>query len=65
MKLDDALKNISLIAFDTAPIHNLRSPDALQIAIALENNCDAFLCNDNGLMRVIELQILVLDNLEL
>lgn len=148
MKLDDALKNLSLIAFDTAPIiyfveanpnydlliteffqrvddakiigltsvislcevlvhpirnqntalkrryldilqnspnfftkyinssvaeraaelrakYNLRTPDALQIATALENNCDAFLCNDNGLKRVAELQILILDDLEL
>lgn len=148
MKLDDALKNISLIAFDTAPLiyfveanpvydalvteifqrvddekvvgltsvislcevlvrpvrnqnaqlkqryydilqnspnfftknispaiaeraaelrakYNLRTPDALQIATALENNCDAFLCNDKELQRVTELKILILDDLEL
>lgn len=45
--------------------YNLRTPDALQIATALENGCDAFLCNDNGLKRVTELQILILDDLEL
>jgi predicted nucleic acid-binding protein len=45
--------------------YNLRTPDALQIATALENGCDAFLCNDNGLKRVGELRILVLDELEL
>ena len=45
--------------------YNLRTPDALQIATALENNCDAFLCNDNGLKRVSDLQILILDDLEL
>lgn len=45
--------------------YNLRTPDALQIAVALENNCDAFLCNDNGLKRVTELKILILDELEL
>ena len=148
MKLDDALKNVSLIAFDTAPIiyfveanpiydllvteifqrvdteeitgltsvislcevlvhpirnqnltlkqryfdilqsspnfftkfitsiiaetaaelrakHNLRTPDALQIATALENGCDAFLCNDNDLKRVTEIKILILDEIEL
>ena len=140
MKLDDALKNVSVLAFDTAPIiyfveanpkydalvtaifervesgnltgttsvislcevlvhpirnqntnlqnspnfyteqinssiaetaarlraqYNLRTPDALQIATALENSCDAFLCNDNGLKRVTELKILLLDELEL
>jgi predicted nucleic acid-binding protein len=45
--------------------YNLRTPDALQIATALENGCDAFLCNDNGLKRVSELRILILDELEL
>ncbi len=134
MKLDDALKNISLIAFDTTPIiyfvdalvteifqqiddgkitgltsvislcevlihpirnqnqnlkqryldilqnspnfftksihspiaetaaelrakYNLRTPDALQIATALGNGCDAFLCNDKDLSRVNEIKI--------
>ncbi len=44
--------------------YNLRTPDALQIATALENNCDAFLCDDEDLKRVTELQILILDDLE-
>lgn len=45
--------------------YNLRTPDALQIATALQNNCDAFLCNDKDLKRVNELQILILDELDL
>ncbi len=45
--------------------HNLRTPDALQIATALENGCDAFLCNDRNLKRVTELKILILDEIEL
>lgn len=45
--------------------YNLRTPDALQIATALENGCAAFLCNDTVLKRVSELQILILDDLEL
>jgi predicted nucleic acid-binding protein len=45
--------------------YNLRTPDALQIATALENGCDAFLCNDNGLKKVSELKILILDEIEL
>ncbi len=45
--------------------YNLRTPDALQVATALENGCDAFLCNDNGLRRVTDLQILILEDLEL
>ena len=45
--------------------HNLRTPDALQLATALENGCDAFLCNDNDLKRVTEIKILILDEIEL
>ncbi len=45
--------------------YNLRTPDALQIATALENGCDAFLCNDKNLKRVTELKILTLDEIEL
>lgn len=45
--------------------YNLRTPDALQIATALENNCDAFLCSDNGLKRVTDLRIIILNDLEL
>ena len=45
--------------------YNLRTPDALQIATALDNNCGAFLCNDKNLKRVTELEILILDQIEL
>ncbi|MGI9055322.1 MAG: type II toxin-antitoxin system VapC family toxin [Pyrinomonadaceae bacterium] len=45
--------------------YNLRTPDALQIASALENGCDAFLCNDKGLKRVTGIKILILDEIEL
>ncbi|MEP7289047.1 MAG: PIN domain-containing protein [Chloroflexota bacterium] len=45
--------------------YNLRTPDALHIATALDAACDAFLTNDNGLKRVTEIRILALDDLEL
>jgi predicted nucleic acid-binding protein len=44
--------------------YNLRTPDALHIATAIEKQCDAFLTNDLGLQRVTEIPILVLDTLE-
>jgi predicted nucleic acid-binding protein len=44
--------------------YNLRTPDALHIATALETSCDAFLTNDLGLKRVQEVRVLVLDELE-
>jgi len=45
--------------------YNLKTPDALQVAIALSTGSDAFLTNDGGLKRVQELKVLVLDELEL
>ncbi len=45
--------------------YHLRLPDALQIAVALEAGCEAFLTNDRALKRVAELRVLVLDELEL
>lgn len=45
--------------------YRLRTPDALQIAAAIEAGCDAFLCNDLNMRRVSPIRILVLDELEL
>jgi predicted nucleic acid-binding protein len=45
--------------------YNLRTPDALQVATALELDCQAFLTNDIPLKRVTELRVLILDELEL
>lgn len=44
--------------------YNVRLPDALQLAAAINNGCDAFLTNDALLKRVIGIQILVMDDLE-
>jgi len=45
--------------------YSLRTPDALQLATALEYQCDAFLTNDHTLRRVQEIPILLLDELEI
>ena len=39
----------------------LRTPDALQLAVAIRAGCDAFLTNDVRLKRVSELRIVLLD----
>ncbi|MFL5800691.1 MAG: type II toxin-antitoxin system VapC family toxin [Roseiflexaceae bacterium] len=52
-------------AADLRARHNLRTPDALQIAAALHAGCEAFLTNDALLKRVTELRVLTLDELEL
>lgn len=45
--------------------YRLRTPDALQLAAAVESGCDGFLCNDRDLRRVSSLRVLLLDELEL
>ena len=45
--------------------YNLRTPDALHIATALESGCDAFLTNDLTIRRITELTVVILDDLEL
>ena len=43
--------------------YNLRTPDALHVATALDARCDAFLTNDLAIKRVTEIRVLVLDEL--
>lgn len=45
--------------------YNLRTPDSLHVALAIEMGCEAFLTNDKGIKRVTDLVVLVLDELEL
>jgi len=44
--------------------YNLKTPDALHVATALELRCDAFITNDKGLRRVTEIAVLVVGELE-
>jgi predicted nucleic acid-binding protein len=52
-------------AADLRARYGFRLPDALQVAVAIEERCEAFLTNDRRLARVTELRVLVLDDLEL
>jgi len=44
--------------------YGLRLADAMQIATAIESDCEAFVCNDRAMRRVRELRVLILDELE-
>lgn len=44
--------------------HNIRTPDALHLATAIESKCEAFLTNDRTLTRVTDLRVMMLDDLE-
>ena len=43
--------------------YNLSLADAMQIAAALAGDCDAFLSNNTGLLRVQELNMVILDDM--
>jgi predicted nucleic acid-binding protein len=45
-------------------VHNVRTPDALQLATALEAGATVYLTNDDGLPAVPGLQLFVLDQLQ-
>ena len=55
---------IAELAAELRARHNLRTPDAFQIAVALFSGCQAFLTNDQELARVSDLRIIVLGELE-
>jgi predicted nucleic acid-binding protein len=57
--------SVAVLAAAFRANYGLKLPDALQIAVAREAGCEAFLTNDLALRRVTELRVLVLDQLEL
>jgi predicted nucleic acid-binding protein len=54
---------IARVAANLRAKYRLKTPDALQIAVALETKSDAFLTNDFQLKRVQELPIIILSDL--
>jgi predicted nucleic acid-binding protein len=45
--------------------YNFQLPDSIQIATAIESNCDAFLTNDIALRKVTEIRTIVVSELEI
>jgi predicted nucleic acid-binding protein len=56
--------NVAREAAELRARYNLTLLDALQVSLALNAGCQAFLTNDAALRRVSEISILVLDDLE-
>jgi len=46
-------------------LYGLRLPDAIQISFAIDAGCQAIVCNDQSMLRVTELRVLIVDDLEL
>ena len=66
-----SVENFSIVAIDVAIAtraaelrarYGIRTPDALQVACAVETGCQGFLTNDKKLARITELQVLVLES---
>jgi predicted nucleic acid-binding protein len=45
-------------------LHRLRTPDAIQLAVALQAGCEAFLTNDSRLRKIQAPRILLVSDLE-
>lgn len=58
-------KSIARRAAGLRAQYNLKTPDALHIATALETGCQVFLTNDIALKRVTEMHVLVLAEIDL
>jgi len=56
---------IALTAADLRARYRLKTPDAIQLATAISEECEAFLTNDRDLRRVTEISVLILDDLTL
>jgi predicted nucleic acid-binding protein len=56
-------KSIAEEAANLRARYQLRTPDALHLATAIETKCDAFLTNDKGFKKVLGIRILILDEL--
>ncbi len=54
--------HIAEIAAEIRADYNLRTPDALQIATALAFKADTFLTNDKQLKRVVEINVVTVDD---
>lgn len=63
IRLIDLTAAIAQEAARLRATHNLRTPDAIQIATALQAGASAFLTNDAHLAIVPDLQVIVLDKL--
>jgi predicted nucleic acid-binding protein len=59
----DVTRTIAEVAARLRASRNLRTPDAIQLATALDAGATFFLTNDAGFPAIPELQVLVLDNL--
>ncbi|MCK6530641.1 PIN domain-containing protein [Myxococcota bacterium] len=66
--LFDGLPNLTVVPIDTDVAdlsarlraqHRMRTPDALQVATAISSGADAFVTNDQGFLKLQEIEVLL------
>jgi predicted nucleic acid-binding protein len=60
IEIFDVTNSISVKAAELRAKYNLRTPDAIQVATAIENNAAYFFTNDMRLKSIVEVKIAVL-----
>jgi len=64
MEILDVTLNVAIKAAELRAKYNLRTPDAIQIATAIEHKSDYFLTNDTQLKSIPEIAGVVLSHLQ-
>ncbi|MBA1336031.1 MAG: hypothetical protein HPY66_1852 [Firmicutes bacterium] len=59
--IKDVTQNVSVSAAKLRARHNLKTPDAIFIATAIEENAEAFITNDTRLNNVNNLNAMIID----
>ena len=62
IRMQAVTPKIAKLAVKIRATHNLRVPDAIQIAAELEANATLFITNDRQFSRVTDLQVLLIDD---
>ena len=63
LELHPINSGVAVLAAELRARYNLRTPDALQVSVAVQAGCQGFLTDDNGIKRVTELRVVLLDEL--
>lgn len=62
--LVDVSADIAVTASSLRASYGIKTPDAIQLATAIQNGATAFLTNDSALKRVSQIQVLVVHELQ-
>jgi len=64
IRITDVTNDLAVRAAELRAKYNLRTPDAIQVAAAIENKADYFLTNDTRLKAITEIGCIILPELK-